>query len=89
VLAKLVVKGTTSVSRLWLARQMAGLLADALPSRDRGIAPGRRVWPVMTAPGVRRRQRSGRTWSSQGQVEGRLEAECHALGVGPLQLLVA
>ena len=34
VLAKLVVKGTTSASRLWLARQMAGLLADALPGRD-------------------------------------------------------
>jgi hypothetical protein len=34
VLEKLVVKGTTSASRLWLARQMAGLLADALPGRD-------------------------------------------------------
>jgi DDE superfamily endonuclease len=34
VLAKLVVKGTTSASRLWLSRQMAGLLADALPGRD-------------------------------------------------------
>ena len=34
VLAKLVVKGTTSASRLRLARQMAALLADALPGRD-------------------------------------------------------
>jgi hypothetical protein len=34
VLAKLVVKGTNSGSRLWLARQMAGLLAGALPGRD-------------------------------------------------------
>jgi hypothetical protein len=34
VLAKLVVKGTTSASRLWLARRMTALLADALPGRD-------------------------------------------------------
>ena len=34
VLAKLVVKGTTSASRLWLARRMTGMLADALPGRD-------------------------------------------------------
>jgi hypothetical protein len=40
-------------------------------------------------PGVRRRQRSGRTRSSEGQVEGLVEAERHALGVGPLQLLIA
>ena len=39
--------------------------------------------------GVRRRQRSGRARSSEGQVEGLLEAERHALGVGPLQLLIA
>jgi len=35
VLAKLVIKGTNSASRLWLARRMTGLLAGALP--DRGI----------------------------------------------------
>jgi hypothetical protein len=34
VLAKLVVKGTTSASRLWLARRMTQMLADALPGRD-------------------------------------------------------
>jgi len=33
VLAKLVVKGTTSASRLWLARRMAQALAGALPGR--------------------------------------------------------
>jgi hypothetical protein len=34
VLAKLVVKGTSSASRLWLARRMTQMLADALPGRD-------------------------------------------------------
>ncbi len=34
VLAKLVVKGTNSASRLWLARRMTAMLADALPGRD-------------------------------------------------------
>ena len=34
VMAKLVVKGTSSASRLWLARRMASSLADALPGRD-------------------------------------------------------
>jgi hypothetical protein len=34
VLAKLVVKGTQSASRLWLARRMTGMLAAALPGRD-------------------------------------------------------
>jgi hypothetical protein len=34
VLARLVVKGTTSASRLWLARRMTAMLADALPGRD-------------------------------------------------------
>ena len=34
VLAKLVVKGTTSASRLWLARRMTASLAAALPGRD-------------------------------------------------------
>jgi len=33
VLAKLVIKGTSSASRLWLARRMAQMLADALPGR--------------------------------------------------------
>ncbi len=33
VLAKLVIKGTTSASRLWLARRMAQMLAGALPGR--------------------------------------------------------
>ena len=33
VLAKLVVKGTNSASRLWLARRMTQVLADALPGR--------------------------------------------------------
>ena len=34
VMAKLVVKGTSSASRLWLARRMTSSLADALPGRD-------------------------------------------------------
>jgi hypothetical protein len=34
VLARLVVKGTMSASRLWLARRMAAMLAGALPGRD-------------------------------------------------------
>jgi DDE superfamily endonuclease len=34
VMAKLVVKGTSSASRLWLARRMTQQLADALPGRD-------------------------------------------------------
>jgi hypothetical protein len=34
VLAKLVIKGTSSASRLWLARRMAGAIAGALPGRD-------------------------------------------------------
>ena len=33
VLAKLVIKGTISASRLWLARRMAQMLAGALPGR--------------------------------------------------------
>jgi hypothetical protein len=33
VLARLVIKGTSSASRLWLARRMAQLLAGALPGR--------------------------------------------------------
>ncbi len=33
-MAKLVVKGTMSASRLWLARRMTQSLADALPGRD-------------------------------------------------------
>jgi hypothetical protein len=34
VMAKLVIKGTASASRLWLARRMTGQLAAALPGRD-------------------------------------------------------
>ena len=34
VLAKLVVKGTNSASRLWLARRMTQIIAGALPGRD-------------------------------------------------------
>ena len=34
VLAKLVIKGTSSASRLWLARRMTEMLAGALPGRD-------------------------------------------------------
>jgi hypothetical protein len=33
VLAKLVIKNTSSASRLWLARRMTASLADALPGR--------------------------------------------------------
>ena len=34
VLAKLVIKGTSSASRLWLARRMAEAIAAVLPGRD-------------------------------------------------------
>ncbi len=34
VLAKLVVKGTSPASRLWLARRMTQMIAGALPGRD-------------------------------------------------------
>ena len=40
VLAKLVVKGTTSASRLWLARRMASALAAALPGRRIHVVGG-------------------------------------------------
>ena len=36
VLAKLVVKGTNSKSRLWLAARMAHMIADAFPGRQTG-----------------------------------------------------
>ncbi len=34
MLAKLVIKGTTSPSRLWLVRRMTTMVAGALPGRD-------------------------------------------------------
>jgi hypothetical protein len=37
VLAKLVVKGTNSKSRLWLAARMAHMIADAFPGRQTGV----------------------------------------------------
>jgi hypothetical protein len=41
VLAKLVIKGTTSASRLWLARRMAQAIAGTRPHRREisGISP--------------------------------------------------
>ncbi len=38
VLAKLVIKGTSSASRLWLARRMAAAIAAALPGRHIHVA---------------------------------------------------
>ncbi len=38
MLAKLVIKGTSSASRLWLARRMAAAIAGALPGRDIHVA---------------------------------------------------
>ncbi|MBV9384556.1 MAG: transposase [Streptosporangiaceae bacterium] len=38
VLAKLVIKGTSSSSRLWLARRMAGAISGALPGRAIHVA---------------------------------------------------
>ncbi len=38
VLAKLVIKGTSSASRLWLARRMAAAIAAALPGRRIHVA---------------------------------------------------
>jgi hypothetical protein len=40
VLAKLVIKGTNSASRLWLARRMAQMLAEALPGRAIHVVAG-------------------------------------------------
>ncbi len=40
VLAKLVIKGTSSASRLWLARRMAQAIAAALPGRDIDVVAG-------------------------------------------------
>lgn len=45
VLAKLVIKGTNSASRLWLARRMAQMLAGALP------AAASTWWPMPPTPG--------------------------------------
>jgi hypothetical protein len=49
-------------------------------------APGRRRWPIMTGLGL---GGSGQAGPSESQVDGLIEAERHALGVGPLQLLIA
>jgi hypothetical protein len=40
VLAKLVIKGTSSASRLWVGRRMAQMLADALPGRRIHVVAG-------------------------------------------------
>ena len=40
VLAKLVIKGTSSAARLWLARRMAEAIAAVLPGRDIHVAAG-------------------------------------------------
>src|SRR5438132_4901169 len=40
VLAKLVIKDTSSASRLWLARRMAGAIAGALPGRASRLGAG-------------------------------------------------
>src|SRR5580658_11008125 len=47
------------------------------------------AWPSNDDPRVSRRERSGRTRFRESQVEGLLQAERQALGVGPLQLLIA
>jgi hypothetical protein len=60
VLAKLVVKGTNSASRLWLARRMTQMLADALP--------GRRVHVVADsayAGGELKKLGEGVTWTTR------------------------
>jgi hypothetical protein len=58
-LAKLVIKDTSSASRLWLARRMAVMLADALPGRDIHVtelcyvfSPARPRGPVRWVSGV-------------------------------------
>lgn len=40
VLAKLVIKDTCSASRLWLARRMVQMLAEALPGRAIHVVAG-------------------------------------------------
>ena len=58
-------------------------LASVRCEREHSICGGPRL-AGHDCPGVRRRQWSARTRSSEGQVDGLLEAERHALGVGPL-----
>jgi hypothetical protein len=40
VLAKLVIKGTSSASRLWLGRRMTQMIAEALPGCDIRVVAG-------------------------------------------------
>ena len=59
------------------------------PAGAGAVSAAALAWPVSDDPRVSRRERSGRARFREGQVEGLLEAERHALGVGPLQLLIA
>ena len=45
VLAKPVIKGTNPASRLWLARRMTQMLADALPGLPPARVPGQKGRP--------------------------------------------
>ncbi len=72
VMAKLVIKGTTSASRLWLARRMAARLAAGLP--------GRRVHVTahLSGRGADRRTRDGRRRRSSGDSPGNAAARAGA-----------
>ena len=50
VLAKLMVKGTNSASRLWLARHMVRMLAGALPGQDIRLFVMKRGGVPLTTP---------------------------------------
>ena len=53
VLAKPVIKGTNPASRLWLARRMTQMLADALPGLPPARVPGQKTAPPITPTGLR------------------------------------
>jgi hypothetical protein len=60
VLAKLVIKDTSSASRLWLARRMAQALAGALPGRDIHV-----VGDAAYAGGELKKLAPGITWTTR------------------------
>ncbi len=74
VLAKLVIKGTSSASRLWLARRMAGAIAATLPGRDIHV-----VADSAYAGGELKKLPAAVTWTTRL----RKDAALHGLPPGP------
>jgi DDE superfamily endonuclease len=69
VLAKLVIKDTNSASRLWLARRMAVMLADALRGRDIHV-----VADAAYAGGELKKLPPGVTWTTRLRKDAALHA---------------